>query len=327
VHPSAILSLTVALALALPAMPAAAVSKSFQPTADNTLVQSATSLSNGAGSSFFVGRVASGSLRRGLVRFALADSIPSGSTVTAVTLRLRMTKTRVAAHPVALHRALAAWGEGSSVAGGGGGGGAAAAANDATWLHRFFPSSFWTASGGDFEPAASASIAVSGVGTYTWGSTSSLVADVQAWVDDPATNFGWILLGNELATSAKRFGSRESPIASDRPLLVVEFSTNTGVHPVPPTRELQLHAAIPNPFNPRTELGFTLPRAGHARIKVFDPRGVLITTLFDGTKSVGEHTVAWDGRDHRGVIVASGVYIVELQSDGVTSTRRVVLAK
>ncbi len=52
-----------------------------------------------------------------------------------------------------------------------------------------------------------------------------MVADVQGWLDDPPKNFGWLLMGDEIAfNSAKRFASREFVKLKHRPMLTVEFS-------------------------------------------------------------------------------------------------------
>ena len=58
----------------------------------------------------------------------------------------------------------------------------------------------------------------------TFASTAQIVADVQDWLDNPATNFGWILVGNEAdPTTARRFESREAASIGTRPRLVVSF--------------------------------------------------------------------------------------------------------
>ncbi|MEJ2086737.1 MAG: hypothetical protein P8Y44_13885, partial [Acidobacteriota bacterium] len=63
----------------------------------------------------------------------------------------------------------------------------------------------------DFVATPSATEVVGGNGSYTWGSTAQMVADVQAWVDNPSSNFGWVLVGNEFTQpTAKSFDSRES---------------------------------------------------------------------------------------------------------------------
>jgi hypothetical protein len=50
-----------------------------------------------------------------------------------------------------------------------------------------------------------------------------MIARIQGWLDQPATNFGWLILGNEdQSPTAKRVDSREAPAAT-RPILTVEF--------------------------------------------------------------------------------------------------------
>ncbi|MBS0198754.1 MAG: multicopper oxidase family protein [Planctomycetes bacterium] len=192
---------------------------------DNTLYQSATgTLSNGAGHSLFVGIPNSGGVRRAIVRFDLS-AIPMDATVDSVTVRLFMSRTRNGDQTTHLHRVLADWGEGASNAGGNEGSGATAQPGDATWLHRFYPDQFWTAPGGDFNPTPSASITVgSGQMFYEW-STPALADDVRAFIAAPATNFGWIVIGNEQTQpSSKRLESRESDVPEYAPQLVVNYT-------------------------------------------------------------------------------------------------------
>lgn len=198
---------------------------SLSPARDNTLYQfSPAEISNGAGQYFFAGTDANGNKRRGVIAFDFS-SIPQGSTVTAVTLNVFMSRTTTFDVPVSLHRALANWGEGISDADFEEGGGTAATPGDATWEHRFFPDVFWATVGGDFTPAPSVTRMIGGVGPYSFASSPQFVADVQSWVDAPASNFGWIMVGLEAGNrTAKRFDSRENPLVENRPVLVVEFT-------------------------------------------------------------------------------------------------------
>jgi spore coat protein A len=198
-------------------------------TKDNTLYESqSTELSNGAGNSLFVGRtnlVPGEDIRRALVEFDLRTIVPAGSVVTSATLRLRMNKTQVGATTVSVHLMTRAWGEGTSNASGGEGMGEPATAGDATWNFALYPTTTWFTPGGDFVlSSASATTSVAGSASYDWTS-ARLAADVQAWVDNSALNFGWIVLGDEtVAQSAKRFDSRESNDTNARPALIVEFT-------------------------------------------------------------------------------------------------------
>ena len=202
----------------------------LSPSKDNTLYEDPNgTLSNGAGGRFFAGRTNGGSIRRGVIAFDIEGSIPEGSTITSVKLTLHMSRTLAGSQAVGLHRLESDWGEGSSNAGGNEGSGASAQPGDATWIHTTFDSALWNAQGGDFS--ASASATVGGIGDYTWRSNAQMVADVQAWLDDPSTNFGWLLKGNEdMQPTAKRFDSPQNGTAGNRPELLVEYSTE----PSPP---------------------------------------------------------------------------------------------
>ena len=55
-----------------------------------------------------------------------------------------------------------------------------------------------------------------------------MIADVQSWLDSPANNFGWLILGDESGiATAKRFDTRES---TDPPVLAIQYVTG---HPTP----------------------------------------------------------------------------------------------
>ena len=208
----------------------------IMPSKDNTLYEydpAEGDHSNGAGFHFFAGENGMGELRRGVLAFDVAGTIPPGSTITAVTLSMNMSMTQAGAVTVELHKLLADWGEGTSHAPMGEGDGAPATPNDATWRHRFFDTVFWTTQGGDFSATVSASQSVGGIGQYTW-SSAQMVADVQSWVDNPARNFGWLVLGDETAiATAKRFDTRES---ASPPTLTIEYIPGPRVLPTPRPR-------------------------------------------------------------------------------------------
>jgi hypothetical protein len=208
------------------------------PIQDNTLYETAGNApggvappSNGAGSYLFTGRILIGDLRRALIAFDVAGSLPSGGVVTEVSLTLQMSKTIAGSTPVGLHRVLSDWGEGASDAGGEEGAGAPAQPGDATWIHTFYPSSLWLTPGGDFVGSASATQSVGDNGLYTWQSTPQLVTDVQSWLDSPSTNFGWMVIGSESSPpTAKRFNSREN--GSGVPTLTITYQAPVPTAPV-----------------------------------------------------------------------------------------------
>jgi endonuclease I len=84
----------------------------------------------------------------------------------------------------------------------------------------------------------------------------------------------------------------------------------------------RIDRVAPNPFNPRTEVVFTMPRAGAATVAVYGLDGRRVATLWQGERPAGEHRVTWDGRD-----LPSGSYLLRLQAGGEVSARKVTLLK
>jgi len=198
------------------------------PIRDNTLIEDPSGLlSNGKGQYLFAGRTnqADGfAIRRALLNFPVSGAIPSGAVIDDVALTLNMSRTPEGATIVDVHRMLTDWGEGASDAIGEEGPGIAAQTGDATWLHSYYDTAFWSQAGGDFEATPSGSQVIIGTGMYTWASTAQMVADVQMWLDDPSTNFGWCLVGVESVNkTVKRFDSRENPNPANRPRVQITY--------------------------------------------------------------------------------------------------------
>ena len=113
-----LLALILTTALGFIAGSANAAIINITPSKDNTLYEydpADGDTSNALGFHFFAGKTAMGELRRGVLAFDIAGSIPAGSTITGVTLSMNMSRTPITvAYPVELHKLLADWGEGTS---------------------------------------------------------------------------------------------------------------------------------------------------------------------------------------------------------------------
>ena len=94
-----------------------------------------------------------------------------------------------------------------------------------------------------------------------------------------------------------------------------------------PQLELALGQNAPNPFNPSTQIAFTLDKATRAVLRVYDVHGRLVATLADESMGEGRHTVAWDGRDANGAPVATGIYVYALTADRRTISKKMTLLK
>jgi len=86
-------------------------------------------------------------------------------------------------------------------------------------------------------------------------------------------------------------------------------------------------AAAPNPFNPATAISFALPQDGRARVTIHDVRGQRVRVLVDENLSAGVHERTWNGTDHNGRAVASGIYFARIEHAGTTVNRKLTLVK
>jgi subtilisin-like proprotein convertase family protein len=84
----------------------------------------------------------------------------------------------------------------------------------------------------------------------------------------------------------------------------------------------------PNPFNPMTEISFSVPQnAGLVRLEIFDVRGQKVRTLAQEALAAGQHTRTWNGRHDDGRQVASGVYFYRLSGRDFHQTRKMVVVQ
>jgi hypothetical protein len=90
------------------------------------------------------------------------------------------------------------------------------------------------------------------------------------------------------------------------------------------TERVQLWNAEPNPCRAATVVRYSLPRAGHVRLEIFDARGRKIATLADGMETAGAHVREWRARDAAGRTVPNGLYFYRLHAEGRTITRKLL---
>jgi spore coat protein A len=114
-----------------------------------------------------------------------------------------------------------------------------------------------------------------------------------------------------------------------RPYYVGPMPANGGPHAktAGPSARMALEQNQPNPFNPMTQIRFSLERSQHAKLRVFDVAGRLVRTLADREFAAGQHVMLWDGKDDAGLQVSSGVYFYRLLGGERVLTRRMVVLR
>ncbi|MDD3535967.1 MAG: T9SS type A sorting domain-containing protein [Candidatus Cloacimonetes bacterium] len=94
-----------------------------------------------------------------------------------------------------------------------------------------------------------------------------------------------------------------------------------------PAVSRMLNPNYPNPFNPETNISFDMPKAGAAKLEIYNVKGQLVKSLFDGTAQYGRNSLVWNGMDNRGNKVPSGIYFYRLSTEGKSETRKMMLMK
>jgi len=94
-----------------------------------------------------------------------------------------------------------------------------------------------------------------------------------------------------------------------------------------PIAQTALHTNYPNPFNPTTTISFDVARESNVSIDVYNIKGQKVKTLTNEVFGVGSHYVVWNGDDHNGRNVSSGVYFYRMTTEGYTKTQKMLLMK
>lgn len=91
--------------------------------------------------------------------------------------------------------------------------------------------------------------------------------------------------------------------------------------------ETKLLSAFPNPFNPYTDLRYSIKEAGDVRINVYNVKGQIIKTFDKKHNQAGYYHVNWDGRDSSGRLAGTGVYFYRMICGKYNATKKMIMAK
>ncbi|MCK9164898.1 MAG: choice-of-anchor D domain-containing protein [Candidatus Cloacimonas sp.] len=99
--------------------------------------------------------------------------------------------------------------------------------------------------------------------------------------------------------------------------------------PLPPVVPMvtKLYNAFPNPFNPNTNIRYSLKEAGKVNIEIYNMKGQRIKAYHQEHNAPGYYQVSWDGRDENGRVVSSGIYLYRLTTGKYTAAKKMILAK
>jgi hypothetical protein len=84
---------------------------------------------------------------------------------------------------------------------------------------------------------------------------------------------------------------------------------------------------FPNPFNPITEIMFSIPMEAQVRIRIYNVMGQMVRTLTEQRYSTGIHQIMWNGTDDNGISVGAGVYFYRMEAQQYVQTKKMLLLK
>jgi len=122
------------------------------------------------------------------------------------------------------------------------------------------------------------------------------------------------------------------PIATGLPPSTIAFLGEAGEVAVEEMAQrtplaFELGANYPNPFNAATVIPYMVEHAGAVRLCVYDGLGQHVATLVQEIQTAGRYAARWNGRSDAGAEVASGFYLVRLETARQIATSKVLFLK
>jgi hypothetical protein len=141
-------------------------------------------------------------------------------------------------------------------------------------------------------------------------------------------------LNGQTAFSLAPGTAEELSVTATKPnFLPVEKTIQAGGTPVADDGQFKgvlpalLGQNTPNPFNPQTVITYQLAKSEPARLEIYNLLGQKVRTLVDVAQKAGAHREAWDGKDEKGLAVASGTYFYRLSTPSFTAARKMTLLR
>jgi len=178
---------------------------------------------------------------------------------------------------------------------------------------------------GVYVHAEDATVMVADMGYGEWAITNGAAGDTCRVDDDAPYTYEPVEGDNVfvLGTVMFSYGNYKLEPRGDDDIAVNPVGVEDGIVGA----KLDLGQNMPNPFNPKTTIAFTLPEPTDVTIEVYDVTGRRIVTLMSDRLEAGGHFVEWSGRGDNGEKVASGVYFYKLLAGDEEISKKMVLLK
>ena len=162
------------------------------------------------------------------------------------------------------------------------------------------------------------------VDPVNWRELIPFLGDIEEWNAEDDAEGQSISMGEYKVSQAER-----QYISGDKKLNI-KYRMVTVVDTQPEDqipKGFNLSQNHPNPFNPETTIEYQLPSPCHVELRIYNPIGQRIRTLFDGQQNAGVYKLIWDGKDNSGKKVGSGIYIYRIIANEFTEIKKMVLVQ
>jgi hypothetical protein len=159
---------------------------------------------------------------------------------------------------------------------------------------------------------------------FTTGPTATAVWAIPTLAWPP------ILLGsNDHGGTVVAGDSQRLFLTNGKAIYAYDLRGSTGIDE--PSEDIPKSFALlgnyPNPFNPSTTIDYSVLKAGHVRLVIYNALGQRVRVLVDRWEAFGNHRILWDGRDEEGRQMASGTYFSRLTLFDGSRTAKMLLIR
>ena len=103
---------------------------------------------------------------------------------------------------------------------------------------------------------------------------------------------------------------------------LADYRATSSEHEPAVPQQFSLSANYPNPFNPSTQIKYTIAAPTEVTLRVYDVLGRMVKTLVQSHQAAGDYTVTFDASN-----LASGMYLYRLEAGSFVQTRQMMLLK
>ena len=102
-------------------------------------------------------------------------------------------------------------------------------------------------------------------------------------------------------------------------------SLSTRVELIP--ESFTLYQNYPNPFNPSTTIKYALNNNGFVNVSIYNVKGELVKTLFNGPQNKGKNSLIWNATNNENAPMAGGLYIYSIITENSIYSKKMMLLK